>query len=111
MISRTTAHSGGEGGGGRRVTRSEETKTNSEETNSSNQKSTRSGGDDVAEAERREQVAASGWAIDGAMLGLKMRRQRDANGETNQISLPARGATAVARAEEDDEQQGDEIES
>ncbi|KAL6974159.1 Topless-related protein 4, partial [Sarracenia purpurea var. burkii] len=84
--------------------RSEETKTNSEETNSSNQKSTRSGGDDVAEVERREQVAASGWAIDGAMLGLKMRRQRGANGETDQISSPARGATAVARAEEDDEQ-------
>ncbi|KAL6985224.1 hypothetical protein U1Q18_018602 [Sarracenia purpurea var. burkii] len=102
--------------------RSEETKTNSEETNSSNQKSTRSGNDDVAEersgsdlvrstrsvgdkeVERREQVAASGWAIDGVMLELKMRRQTGANGETDQISSPARGATVVARAEEDDEQ-------
>ncbi|KAL6992305.1 hypothetical protein U1Q18_010413 [Sarracenia purpurea var. burkii] len=46
-----------------------------------------------------EQVAVSGWAIDGAMLGLKMRRHRGANGERNQISSPTKGATTVARAE------------
>ncbi|KAL6999391.1 hypothetical protein U1Q18_000552 [Sarracenia purpurea var. burkii] len=59
----------------------------------------------VARAEEDgEQVAASGWAINVAMVGLKMRRQRGAHGERNQISSPSRGETAVARAEEDGKQ-------